>query len=163
MVKYTMEIEIRYLNEKDLDVLEKDIREMWSKHRLNNKSLISEDTLKDTNLHKYFKRSINRQKGFALIAMVGEEIAGIIRVAEEPLEDFFSYKKTFKVDDLVIKTEFRRKGVATALLTKVKEIAKEKGISVLKARIYSFNEPAQNFFIEKGFDPLYGEYFETLD
>jgi GNAT superfamily N-acetyltransferase len=158
-----MEIDIRYLNEKDLDVLEDEIREMWSKHHLNNKSLISEDTLKNTDLHKYFKRSIKRQKGFSLIAMVDEKIAGIIRVAEEPLEDFFNYKKAYIVDDLVIKSEYRRQGVATALLERVKEIAKENDIGVLKARIYTFNEPAQKFFEEKGFDQIYGEYFNTLD
>ena len=158
-----MEIDIRYLNEKDLDVLEEDIRNMWCKHHLNNKSLISQDTLKNTDLHKYFKRSIKRQKGFSLIAIVDEEVAGIIRVAEEPLEDFFNYKRAYIVDDLVIKTEFRRQGIATALLDRVKEIAKEKGVGVLKARIYTFNEPAQSFFEEKGFDQLYGEYFNTLD
>ncbi len=158
-----MKIDIRYLNEKDLDVLEDDIREMWSKHHFNNKSLISEDILKNTNLHQYFKRSIKRQKGFSLIAMVDEQIAGIIRVAQEPLEDFFNYKKAYIVDDLVVKTKYRRQGVATALLDKVKEIAKENGIGVLKARIYTFNEPAQDFFEEKGFDQLYGEYFNTLD
>ncbi|KUK77722.1 MAG: N-acetyltransferase GCN5, partial [candidate division WS6 bacterium 34_10] len=112
---------------------------------------------------KYFKRSIKRQKGFSLIAMVDEQIAGIIRVAEEPLEDFFNYKKAYIVDDLVIKMEYRRQGIATALLERVKEIAKEKGIGVLKARIYTFNEPAQKFFEEKGFDQLYGEYFNMLD
>ena len=158
-----MEIDIRYLNKEDLDVLEGDIRDMWCKHHFNNKSLISKDTLKDTNLHKYFQRSIKRQRGFSLIAIVDKEIAGIIRVAEEPLEDFFNYKKAYKVDDLVIKSKYRRKGIATALISRVKEIAKENGIGVLKARIYTFNEPAQKFFIEKDFNPLYGEYFCTLE
>jgi GNAT superfamily N-acetyltransferase len=158
-----MEIDIRYLNAKDLDVLKDDIKEMWSKHHINNKSLISKDALKDTDLHKYFQRSIKRQKGFSLIALVDKEIVGIIRVAEEPLEDFYSYKKAYKIDDLVIKSQHRRKGVATALINKVKEIAKEKGVGVLKARIYTFNEPAQRFFEEKNFNQLYGEYFNVLD
>jgi GNAT superfamily N-acetyltransferase len=158
-----MEIKVRYLTEEDLDTLKEDIIEMWCKHHLNNRSLISENVLKDTDLKKYFKNSINKDKAFSLIATVEENIAGIVRVQEENLEDFFNYKKAYKVDDLVIKKEFRRKGVATALLEKVKEIAKDKGVTVLKARIYTFNEPAQNFFIEKGFDELYGEYFNTLD
>ena len=158
-----MEMEIRYLNEKDLEVLKEDIIEMWSKHHLNNKTLISQNVLENTDLKKYFKNSIKRKNGFSLIAIVDNEIVGIVRVEEEPLEDFFTYKKAYMVDDLVVKAKFRKKGVGTALLSRVKEIAKENKVGVLKARIYTFNEPAQNFFMEKGFDPIYGEYFNTLD
>jgi GNAT superfamily N-acetyltransferase len=163
MVKYIMEIDIRYLTAKDLDTLKDDIIEMWSNHHLNNRSLIAENILEDTDIKEYFKDSINKDKGFALIATIDDEIAGIVRVEEELLEDFFTNNKAYKVDDLVIKKDFRRKGVATALLNKVKEIAKENNITILKARVYSFNEPAQNFFIEKEFDQLYGEYFYTID
>jgi GNAT superfamily N-acetyltransferase len=158
-----MNIEIRYLEEKDLDELKKDIIKMWSEHHFNNKCLISKNTLENTDLNKYFKTSIKKNRGFSLIAMVDEQIAGIVRVEEEKLEDFFNYKKAYKVDDLVVKSKYRRKGVATSLLNKVKEIAKEKKVGVLKARIYTFNEPAQRFFTDKGFDDLYGEYFCTLD
>jgi GNAT superfamily N-acetyltransferase len=158
-----MEIEIRYLTEKDLDTLKDEIKEMWSGHHLNNRSLIAESVLEDTDIKEYFKSSIKQDKGYALIASIDEEIAGIVRVEEEPLEDFFTYDKAYKVDDLVIKKDYRRKGVATKLLDRVKEIAKENNIGVLKARIYTFNEPARDFFVEKGFDPIYGEYFNTLD
>ena len=158
-----MNIEIRYLEKKDLDELKKDIVKMWSQHHLNNKSLISKNVLKNTDLHKYFRNSIERKKEFSLIALVDNEVAGIVRVEEEKLEDFFNYKKAYKVDDVVIKRKFQRKRVATSLLNRVKEIAKKKGISVLKARVYSFNEPAQRFFVDKGFDDLYSEYFCTVD
>jgi GNAT superfamily N-acetyltransferase len=158
-----MNIEIRYLEKKDLEELKKDIIKMWSEHHFNNKCLISKNTLENTDLNKYFKTSIKKNRGFSLIAMVDEQIAGIVRVEEEKLEDFFNYKKAYKVDDLVVKSKYRRKGVATSLLNKVKEIAKEKKVGVLKARIYTFNEPAQRFFTDKGFDDLYGEYFCTLD
>ena len=158
-----MNLEIRYLEKKDLDELKEDIIKMWSQHHLNNKCLISKNVLEKTDLHKYFKNSIKKNKGFALIAMVDNEIAGIVRVEEEKLEDFFNYKKAYKVDDVVIKGKFQRKGVATSLLNRVKEIAKEKGVTVLKARVYSFNEPAQRFFTDKGFDDLYAEYFFTIE
>lgn len=158
-----MEINVRYLTENDLDVLRDDIVEMWSKHHLNNKTLISQDSLEDTDLKKYFKRSLKRDKGFALIATIDEKVVGIIRIEEVALEEFFNYKKAYKVDDLVVKKEFRNIGVATSLLEKVKEIAKDKGIEVLKARIYSFNQPAQRFFEYKGFDKVYSEYFHPID
>jgi GNAT superfamily N-acetyltransferase len=158
-----MEMEIRYLNEKDLEVLKDDIIEMWSKHQINNKTLISQNVLENTDLKKYFRNSIKRKNGFSLIAIVDKEIVGIVRVEEESLEDFFNYKKAYKVDDLVVKSKFRKKGVATRLLSRVKEIAKENNVELLKARIYTFNEPAQRFFVDKGFDQLYGEYFCTLD
>ena len=158
-----MEIEIRYLTKKDLDTLKEDIIEMWTKHHLNERKIISDSSFTEKNLKKYFKKSMKRSKEFSLIAIVGKEITGIVRVEEEALEDFYTYDKAYKVDDLVIKKDFRRKGVATALLNKVKEIAKEKGIGVLKARIYTFNEPAQQFFMDKEFDQLYGDYFFTLE
>jgi len=163
MVKYSMEIEVRYLTQKDLETLKEDIIEMWSKHQINGKKLISDNSIKESDLKKYFKKSIKGGKDFALIAMVDRQITGIVRIEEEKLEDYYNYKKAYKISDLVIKEDFRRKGVATALLSKVKEIAKEKGVGVLKARVYTFNEPAQQFFIEKDFNQLYGDYFSTLD
>jgi GNAT superfamily N-acetyltransferase len=163
MIKYTMEIKIRYLTKKDLNTLEDDIIEMWFNHHLNNKSLISESILENTAIEEYFKDSIEREQGFALIATAGKDIAGIVRVEEAFLESFFTYDKVYKVDDLVVKKGFRRKGVATALLSKVKEIAKENDVYLLKARIYTFNEPAQRFFVENDFDDIYGEYFCHLD
>lgn len=163
MLQYGMEITIRYLNEEDLDILKEDIIKMWSEHHFNNKKLIANNVLEKTNLKKYFKNSIARKKGFALIAIVESEVAGIVRIEEEPLEDFFNYDKAYKVDDLVVKSKFRRKGVATSLLSRVKEIAKENKVGALKARIYSFNEPAQRFFRDKEFDDLYSEYFCTID
>jgi ribosomal protein S18 acetylase RimI-like enzyme len=158
-----MEIKIRYLTKEDLDTLKGDIIEMWSNHHLNNRSLIAENILQETDIKTYFKNSIDQDKGFSLIATVDKDIAGIIRVEEEILEDFFTHDKAYKVDDLVIKKSFRRKGIATALLDKVKEIAKKNKVGLLKARVYRFNEPAQDFFTEKEFDQLYGEYFHTID
>lgn len=158
-----MEMNIRYLNEEDLEILKEDIIKMWSEHHFNNPQLIANNVLEKIDLKKYFRNSIKRKKGFALIAIVEDEVAGIVRIEEEPLEDFFNYDKAYKVDDLVVKSKFRRKGVATSLISKVKEIAKENGIGALKARIYSFNEPAQTFFRDKDFDDLYSEYFCTID
>jgi ribosomal protein S18 acetylase RimI-like enzyme len=154
-----MEIDIRYLEEGDLDSLRDDIVEMWSSHHLNNKRLISKNSLVNKDLHKYFKKSLDRKKGFSLIALVDGHVVGLIRVEEQDLEDFFSYKKAYIIDNLVIKMGFRRKGIATKLINKVREIAKENKIDVLRARIYSFNEPAMKLFEDKGFNCLYSEYF----
>jgi GNAT superfamily N-acetyltransferase len=163
MIKYGMEIKIRYLIEKDLNTLKRDILKMWSDHHFNNEELISKNALENIDIKEYFKDPIRKQNSFALVALVDDQVVGIVRVDEKELEDFFVYKKAYFIDDLVVKKSFRRRGVANLLLKKVKEIAKNNNVKVLKARVYTFNKPAQRFFQDGDFNDLYKEYFCTLD
>jgi diamine N-acetyltransferase len=94
------------------------------------------------------------------IAEVAGEPAGyasaeIVRRAETP----FHYPHArVHLHHISVRPDHRRQGVGKALLTAVRAAAKEQGITLLSADVYTFNENARAFFRRHGLTP----YMERL-
>jgi diamine N-acetyltransferase len=158
-----MKFEIRYLQESDISSFVSELKSMWLQHSGNHPNLISSEFLKDIDMDEYLRNSLAKKGEFILVAMFKDIPVGMMRVEERELEDFFKHKKCFFIDDAVVLDNYRRMGVATLLVKKAKEIAKERGIKVLKSRVYTFNHPAIKHLQAQGFDNLYSEYFFLVE
>ena len=55
---------------------------------------------------------------------------------------------------IVVAPEFRRRGIARALLTELKREADARGVAGIELDVWSFNEQAKRFFIRVGFQGL---------
>ena len=146
----------------DIDYLKDNILKMWMEHSNKEPKYISKDLLKSTDVGKYFQKALDKGN-IVLVAVINEEAAGIIRMEEQKLENFFNYKKAYYIDDLVVKDGYQGKGVGSALLNKVKSLAKENNIKVLKSRVYEFNNKAISFMKKNNFRNLYSEFFSIVD
>ncbi|HEY9186211.1 MAG TPA: GNAT family N-acetyltransferase [Salegentibacter sp.] len=58
--------------------------------------------------------------------------------------------KTVHLEDLVIRKEFRQKGLGKALYTKVIEYAKKQGVKRVEWVVLDWNTPAKNFYTKSG-------------
>ncbi len=154
------EITIRKLRKEDLPLIEPLLRSMWLNHPQNEPEFISQEILENIDISDYFKKAMEEDNEFALVAEKDGKLAGIIRVEKTELEDFFRNKKAYFLDDIVVKKEHRKQGIAGRLFEEVERIAKENNVEVLKTRSYHFNIPAQNWLRKHGMKPLYSEYFK---
>ncbi len=164
MVKkaFNEKVTVRYLQKGDLNALEFFLRPMWLSHAKNEDEFIEADVLANISLSKYFEKALKRKGEFVLVAEKDGEIVGILKVDEVELENFFKNKKAYYLDDLAVKEEHQRQGIASQLIEKAINIAKKNGIEVIKTRIYTFNKVAQRLFEKHGLEPLYSEYFRRV-
>lgn len=58
--------------------------------------------------------------------------------------------KTVHLEDLVIRKDFRQKGLGKALYTKVIEFAKKQGVKRVEWVVLDWNTPAKNFYSKSG-------------
>lgn len=65
----------------------------------------------------------------------------------------FTQKPIINIHDLIVKKEFRQKGVATMILKKIEEKATEIKCSKITLEVRYDNTPAQIVYIEQGFKP----------
>jgi GNAT superfamily N-acetyltransferase len=158
-----MKFEIRYLQESDIEAFIPGLKSMWLQHSANHPNLISSSFLENTDIEGYLQNSLRKKEEFVLVAICKDIPVGMMRVEEQELEDFFIHKKCFFLDDAIVLDNYRRRGVATLLMEKAKEIAKKQGIKVLKSRVYTFNHPAIKHLQSQGFDNLYSEYFFKIE
>jgi len=94
-------------------------------------------------------------ENLVLVAQVDGEPAGyayaeIVHRPETSLT--YAYEMLY-VHHLSVRSEYRRKGVGSALLDAVRAAGLDLGITLLALDVWSFNEGASAFFRRHGFDP----------
>jgi GNAT superfamily N-acetyltransferase len=83
--------------------------------------------------------------------VVGVTNCGLLRMGDHPQKHPIA---SLLVRGLVVRPELRRKGIASALVEKATEWAREKGATEVQANVYDFNQPAAAFFASLGLAPL---------
>jgi len=107
-----------------------------------------------------FAALLAKPENLIFIALIGDEPAGyvyaeVIRRPETALT--YAYDMVH-VHHVSVAARYRRRGVGTALLERVRLAAKDVGIDLLTLEVWSFNETARSFFRRNGFD----RYIERL-
>lgn len=75
-------------------------------------------------------------------------------------ENPFMYERDFlDIDEFCVDEKFRRQGVATELISFIKDYTKEKGFKRLELNMWEFNEGALEFYEAVGFK-TYRRYME---
>ena len=91
----------------------------------------------------------------AWVADGGRQLAGYVVVRrEERPEHPLAYTRTWwEVDQLGVRPEWRRRGVARALLAAVAAAALDAGVGELQLTTWSFNTGAREAWLNLGFEP----------
>lgn len=80
--------------------------------------------------------------------------SGPERVGYVILTRYHSVEKgglTIYIDELYVEPQFRRQGVGSDIMARIREIAKDQGAKALWAQTEPFNDAAQAFFTNEGF------------
>jgi diamine N-acetyltransferase len=92
--------------------------------------------------------------------VVGVTNCGLLRMGDFPQKHPIT---SLLVRGLVVRPELRRKRIASALVEKAIEWARQNGATELQANVYDFNQPAAAFFAAVGLAPLSHRLFRRLD
>ena len=97
---------------------------------------------------------------FSVLAYVDEKPAGLINCFET--FSTFKCKPLVNIHDVVVLEAYRRLGLAQKMLSKVEEIARQKGCCKLTLEVLEGNQAAQQAYLKYGFsgyelDPKMGK------
>ncbi len=86
------------------------------------------------------------------IAWEDGEAAGYIMTGLEERPPIFEISTKCSVNEIFVKKEFRRQGVATMLMDAVEEFGRERGCKFIQLEVDIQNESAQEFYERYGFE-----------
>jgi ribosomal protein S18 acetylase RimI-like enzyme len=89
-----------------------------------------------------------------LVAQVDGELAGLVcvMIREPPDVPLFVPRRYAVVDNLVVTTPLRRRGIGRALMDRAQQWAAEQGADSVELTVWAFNEEALAFYRGLGFD-----------
>jgi len=135
---------------------------MWMEHAAKSQ-LLDTDYIKKYDVASYCARAIKDPRQQIYVAEFDGQVVGVARLEiEENLPGMYGVDKMAYFDDLVIKPDYRRQGIAGKLIERRLQFAKENGISVCYSKIYSFNLPPQALMKKHGFEDVYHYYYKFL-
>lgn len=141
---------IRYYEREDIEQIAKIIDEDW---KIAFKGIIDEDYLKNLNYKDREKRIRDKyQKEKAIVYDDNGTIKGFCRFGENRDDE----KELAEIYALYVKNDERRTGIGEKLITKAKEILKERGYEEVLLWCLEENKNARNFY-EKVGGKLYKE------
>lgn len=109
--------------------------------------------------HEVFKKDAEARQLW--IAEIEGSIAGVAAITEEQTPEYATTgmnldEPAIVVHRLAVDPEYRSQGIAIALMQKAEQIAKERGITVMRADTNTQNQGMQKLFVKLGYT-LFGE------
>ena len=103
----------------------------------------------DNKIEHYYEKVLNDNN--KLFIAVDTDVLGYIFVKiNDPVKNGELYKEAF-IDALYVEEEYRNKGVATSLIEKAKEYAKDMNAKKISISVISLNEEALKLYYKVGF------------
>ena len=98
------------------------------------------------------------------VAIVAGEIVGYALVKEirRPASPFSPVLHHLSLEQICVHPDYRRRGLAGALLAQVRQEAQRRGVSGIQLGIWQFNEASRAFFTGAGFVPKQTRYYQAL-
>lgn len=99
---------------------------------------------------------ISAESAALLVAEDGGELVGLVNVwvRETPDIPILVPHRFAVVDDLVVRSSHRRRGIGRALLERAHGWARAQGAVRIQLTVYEFNEEAMAFYRALGYQPL---------
>jgi GNAT superfamily N-acetyltransferase len=153
---------IRILQSNDVDNAAKLLKDMWLMHADNESKLLDKDYINNYNTAEYIRKALEDSKQQFFVAEENGIIVGVARVEIQNFKNMHNFTKLAYFDDLVVRKDYRRRGIASALVEKRINWAKEHGAQACKTKIYKFNSESQKLANKYGFDDIYSYYYKFL-
>jgi ribosomal protein S18 acetylase RimI-like enzyme len=120
------------------------------------------DTLRDDDIVAYFRGSVLSENGASFVAVEGDTIIGYITVFLRDQEPFWAVKRIGVISGLMVNTDHRRRGVASALLAAAKGFFESGGVNYFTVYTAATNGPAIAFYERRGLSPLHTTLIGSL-
>lgn len=113
------------------------------------------DNLSDNDIIDYLNRFIDVEDRRAFVAVLEGKIVGYITIYINSQPSFWKMKKVGNISGLMVHKDYRRKGIASQLLTKAIDFFKEKEVKYYTVFTSVNNNPGIEFYKKNGMEPLY--------
>jgi len=96
------------------------------------------------------KENITSEDSFVILAEAVEEI-GFISATIEESPPVFSRGDRLKINEIYVTPEYRRQGVASKLISKIRRLTEYKDVETIELNVNIRNESAQELYQNLGF------------
>lgn len=100
---------------------------------------------------KYLKKQIRGRNSVVFVAEAGGKVTGYIMVEVQKLPPIYLHDKNAYVCDLVVDSQYRGKGIGTALLEEAEEWARKKKMYSISLMVHTANDNALALYRNFGF------------
>lgn len=154
-------MEIRFAKETELDRVNEIRKQVNDVHVAGKPEVFKPGFSKE--LQDFIKVIWDDPEQEIVVAVEDDEICGfaILHHINKPENPFMWERDFLDIDEFCVDEKHRRKGVATQLISYIKEYAKEKGYHRLELNMWEFNESALEFYESVGFE-TYRRYMEIM-
>ncbi len=148
-----MEAVIREATADDYDTLCELLDEVDALHRDNLPHLFQKPT-GPVREQEYYLSLIADENIGLFVAEVNKRAVGFVHVVlrDAPAIPILVSRRYAIVDDIGVKSDFRRGGIGRMLMDKAQEWAAAKGASAIELNVHEFNQGAISFYRRLGFD-----------
>lgn len=115
-------------------------------------------------IEKFFDELLKSEQAEAYVALKDEEPAGylVVMLQHRPENAFAFAISTLLIDQIGVLPDFRRKGIASALLRHALQHAKSLGVNKIVLEHWEANQGASTFFMKSGFREQRSQLFLTI-
>ena len=154
-------MEIRFAKETELDRVNEIRKQVNDVHVAGKPEVFKPGFSKE--LQDFIKVIWDDPEQEIVVAVEDDEICGfaILHHINKPENPFMWERDFLDIDEFCVDEKHRRKGVATQLISYIKEYAKDKGYHRLELNMWEFNESALEFYESVGFE-TYRRYMEIM-
>lgn len=154
-------MEVRFAKEKELDCIN-ELRKQVNDLHVDGKPDVFKPGFCDE-LRDFINVIWNDQEQEIVVADADGAICGfaIIHHINKPENPFMKERDFLDIDEFCVDEAYRRKEVATSLITFIKEYAKEKGFHRIELNMWEFNKGALAFYESVDFE-TYRRYMEIM-
>ncbi len=154
-------MEVRFAKEDELDRIN-ELRKQVNDLHVEGKPDVFKPGFSDE-LRDFINVIWNDPEQEIVVAVSDEVICGfaIIHHINKPENPFMKERDFLDIDEFCVDEAYRRKGIATDLITFIKEYAKKKGFHRIELNMWEFNQGALAFYESVGFE-TYRRYMEIM-
>jgi len=130
-------------------------KEFFAEYQTHHKEFFDTDNLTDSDIIGRFQESIQSSDSATIIAIIDGAIVGYASIAIREQPRFYKIKVVGVISALMIRKEYRRRGIATRILEEASIYFRENGIKYFTFYTAVTNQAAVRLYDKLGMSPLH--------
>ncbi len=141
--------------ESDMDALIALSHAFFAEYEAHHEEFFEIDTLHDTDIVSYFSKTLDADNAATFIAVQDARVVGYITVFNKAQPGYWKVKRVGDISGLMMHRDYRRQGIASALLSAAVSFVREHGVRYFTVYTAIANQTAIAFYEHNGMKPLY--------
>ena len=130
-------------------------RDFFLEYESHHEEFFKIENLSDTDISGKFLESMESDNSATIIALVNNKIVGYASIATREQPRFYKIKKVGTVSALMVAKEYRHRGIATRIMTEVKDYFRRRGIKYYTFYTAVSNKAATRLYEKIGMTALH--------